>query len=123
MTKKKKMAWEVERPLPTGKILVAQLHRPGCPPCARHVGMKKLANTQFYSLKEEEGREEGDGRRSGVFLPSGKAAGCPGMEGGVGGAEPLMQRVLLGALRGTESSQARGRSGGYRATEQLTKQE
>ena len=61
MTKKKKKVWEVERPLPIGKILVAQLHRPGCPPCTRHVGMKKLAKTQSYSLKEEEGREEGDG--------------------------------------------------------------
>lgn len=42
---------------------------------------------------------------------------------GRGRAEPLMQRALLGAVRGTQSSQARGRAGGYRATEQLTKQE
>ena len=122
MTKKKKMVWEAERPLPTGKILVAQLHRPGCLPCARHVGMMKLARGDdeigeipVLSLKEQEGHEEGDGWRSGVFLSGGKAAGCPGVEGGMGGAEPLIRRALRGSERDTVQ-QGRG-SARYRVTD------
>ena len=73
-------------------------------------GDDEIGENPVLSLKEQEGHEEGDGWRSGVFLPGGKAAGRPGMGGRMGGAEPLMRRALRG-VRGTQSSGARGQPG------------
>lgn len=63
-------------------------------------GDDEIGENPVLSLKEQEGREEGDGWRSGVFLPGGKAARRPGMGWGMGGAEPLMRRALWGGERG-----------------------
>lgn len=80
-------------------------------------GDDEIGENPVLSLKEQEGREEGDGWRSGVFLPGGKAARRPGM----GGAEPLMRRALWGSER--DAVQRGQGSARYRATEQLSKQE
>ena len=88
VTKKKKMVWEAERPLPTGKILVAQLHRPGCPPCARHVGMMKLAKTQSYHSRNRKGmRREMDGGLGSSSLV-GRQLGALAWEGAWEGQSP-----------------------------------
>lgn len=114
MTKKKK--W-------SGKLKgLSNGEDPGCPVTQTRVsaarearGDDEIGENPVLSLKEQEGHEEGDGWRSGVFLSGGKAAGCPGVGGGMGGAEPLIRRALRGGERDTVQ-QGRG-SARYRVTD------
>lgn len=80
---------------------------PGCPSytdqgvctCTRHAGDDvRVSPAQSYQLKEQEGREEGDGWSLGSSSLVGKAARCPGSrrEGGMGGARALMRESAVG---------------------------
>ena len=66
----------------------AQLHRPGCPPCARHVGMMKLAKTQSYHSRNRKGmRREMDGGLGSSSLV-GRQLGALAWEGAWEGQSP-----------------------------------